>query len=95
METIEFERVIKVGCGIDVHKDIIVATVRKGNEEYETREFSSYTSSLTCLRDWCKTEGVTAVAMESTGTPSRGFIGSRSSTYWRRILRYCWSMRVM
>lgn len=67
METIEFERVITVGCGIDVHKDLIVATIRKGNEDFETREFSSYTSSLTCLRDWCKSEGVTHVAMESTG----------------------------
>lgn len=67
METIEFERVITVGCGIDVHKDLIVATIRRGNEDFETREFSSYTSSLTCLRDWCKSEGVTHVAMESTG----------------------------
>ena len=28
MEPIEFERLNKVGCGIDVHKDLIVATVR-------------------------------------------------------------------
>lgn len=81
METIEFERVIKVGCGLDVHKDLIVGTIRKGNEEFETREFNSYTSSLTCLRDWCKSEGVTHVAMESTGTPSRGFTGSQCSIY--------------
>lgn len=67
METIEFDRVITVGCGIDVHKDIIVGTIRKSNTEFETKEFSSYTSSLTCLRDWCKVEGVTHVAMESTG----------------------------
>lgn len=67
MEPIEFERLIKIGCGLDVHKDVIVATIRKGNETFETREFSSYTSSLKCLRDWCKEEGVTHVAMESTG----------------------------
>ncbi len=64
---IKFIQVVKVGCGIDVHKDITVATIRKSNEDYETREFGAYTSSLTSLRDWCKLEGVTHVAMESTG----------------------------
>lgn len=67
MEAIKFEQIIKVGCGIDVHKDIIVATIRKGNEEYETQEFNSFTSSLKCLRDWCKSHQVSHVAMESTG----------------------------
>jgi transposase len=66
-EEIKFTQIVKVGCGIDVHKDIIVATIRKNNDEYETREFGAYTSSLTSLRDWCKTEEVTHVAMESTG----------------------------
>ncbi len=67
MAAIEYTQVIKVGCGIDVHKDIIVATVRSSNSEYETREFEAYTSSLTDLRDWCKNQKVTHVAMESTG----------------------------
>ena len=66
-ETVQFVQVVKIGCGIDVHKDIIVATIRKNNEDYETREFNAYTSSLTSLRDWCKSEGVTHIAMESTG----------------------------
>ena len=67
MAAIEYTQVIKVGCGIDVHKDIIVATVGSSNSEWETREFEAYTSSLTDLRDWCKSQGVTHVAMESTG----------------------------
>lgn len=67
METIKFKQVVKIGCGIDVHKDNIVATIRKSEEDYETREFNSFTSSLTELRDWCKTNEVTHVAMESTG----------------------------
>jgi transposase len=66
-EQIKFDQMIHVGCGIDVHKDIIVATVRKSDKEYQTRSFESFTSSLTELRDWCKSEGVTHVAMESTG----------------------------
>lgn len=67
MEKVSFNQMVKVGCGIDVHKDIIVATVRKSESEYETREFSSYTSSLTDLREWCKSQKVTHMAMESTG----------------------------
>jgi len=64
---IVYQQVIEVGCGIDVHKDVIVATIRKSSKDYETREFSSFTSSLTDLKDWCKKENVTHIAMESTG----------------------------
>jgi transposase len=66
-EAVSFPQVVRVGCGIDVHRDNIVATIRKSDDEYETREFEAFTSSLTCLRDWCKKEQVTHVAMESTG----------------------------
>ena len=64
---IQFQQVIGVGCGLDVHKDTIVATIRSSSKDYETKEFSSFTSSLTDLRDWCKQQGVTHIAMESTG----------------------------
>lgn len=64
---IQFPQVVKIGCGIDVHQNLIVATIRRSDEDYETRSFDAYTSSLTELREWCKTEGVTHVAMESTG----------------------------
>jgi len=67
MEEIKFKQVINVGCGIDVHQDIIVATIQKSNDKLETREFKAYTSSLKSLRDWCKAEGVSHIAMESTG----------------------------
>lgn len=64
---IQFPQVVKIGCGIDVHQNLIVATIRRSDEDYETRSFDAYTSSLTELREWCKSEGVTHVAMESTG----------------------------
>lgn len=64
---IQFQQVIGVGCGLDVHKETILATIRSSSKDYETKEFSSYTSSLTELRDWCKIRGVTHIAMESTG----------------------------
>jgi transposase len=62
-----YQQVVEVGCGLDVHRDTIVATIRTSSKDYETREFSSFTSSLTDLRDWCKQAGVTHIAMESTG----------------------------
>ena len=67
MQEIGFTQMVTVGCGIDVHQNLIVASIRKNSEEVETREFDAYTSSLINLREWCKSEGVTHVAMESTG----------------------------
>lgn len=66
-KNVKFTQVIKVGCGLDVHKKSITATIRKASEQIETRKFDAYTSSLISLRDWCKSEGVTHIAMESTG----------------------------
>lgn len=66
-KAIIYQQVIEVGCGLDVHKETIVATIRSSSKDYETKEFSSFTSSLTELRDWCKAKNVTHIAMESTG----------------------------
>lgn len=69
METqkVSFPQIVEVGCGIDVHQAVIVATIRNNDQSYETRSFEAYTSSLKELRDWCREKGVTHVAMESTG----------------------------
>jgi len=64
---IEFEQIIECGCGIDVHKSIIVATIRGTGIKEETKTFSGFTSSIEELRDWLKTNKITHVAMESTG----------------------------
>lgn len=66
-QKVSFPQVVEVGCGIDVHQAVIVATVRKSDNQYETRTFEAYTSSLKELREWCKMMGVTHIAMESTG----------------------------
>jgi hypothetical protein len=49
MKRVIFNQVVKVGCGLDVHKNNIVVSVRKSEEDYETSEFSSFTGSLTEL----------------------------------------------
>ena len=37
--TIEFEQVIEKGCGIDVHKETAIATVRGKGVKTETRTY--------------------------------------------------------
>jgi transposase len=66
-EQIAFEQVIDRGCGIDVHKKVLVATIRGKGIKEETRTFSSFTESIEELRDWLKENQITHVAMESTG----------------------------
>jgi transposase len=57
-------------CGLDVHKDIVVACVRiwqAGKATQEVRTFRTDTNQLLALGDWLGEQGVSAVAMESTG----------------------------
>ena len=67
MANIQFTQVVSHGCGMDIHKEVVVATVRGEGIQQETREFNTFTSSLTQLRDWLLSLGITHVAMESTG----------------------------
>jgi transposase len=67
LPSVEFSQVVSCGCGIDVHQNLIVATINHGNNQVEIKHFDAYTRSLTELREWCKSEGVTHIAMESTG----------------------------
>jgi transposase len=58
-------------CGIDIHKKLAVACVivsqAKGPPRKEIRTFGTMTDDLLALADWLAAEGVTHVAMESTG----------------------------
>lgn len=58
-------------CGMDVHKDIIVATIAITNQdglaEYKQRQFNSQNYSLYELKTWLKENNCFDVAMESTG----------------------------
>jgi transposase len=68
METhIAFEQIVQRGCGIDVHRDTVVASVMGSELKKETRTYDTYTHSLQDLRDWLKSLGITHIAMESTG----------------------------
>lgn len=66
-QNVEFKQVVSKGCGLDVHKKVVVATIDGEGIRKETREFSTITSSLKEMSDWLKGNGITHVAMESTG----------------------------
>ncbi|MBT8245929.1 MAG: IS110 family transposase [Winogradskyella sp.] len=66
-DTVAFEQVVSRGCGMDVHKEIVVVTIQGKGIKTMTKSFHTYTSSLIKLRDWLKKHKVTHIAMESTG----------------------------
>ena len=59
--------VVENGCGIDVHKETVVACIKGKEVKREVRTFSTMTNELLKLKEWLKEEGITHVAMESTG----------------------------
>ena len=63
--------ILKSCCGIDVHKNMIKASIAKGPldspPKFYTRTFSTMTRDLLKLKDWLTENDVEAVAMESTG----------------------------
>jgi transposase len=64
---VEYERC----CGLDVHKETVVACVivpdAAGRAAQETRTFGTMTEELRALAAWLRAQGVTQVAMESSG----------------------------
>jgi len=62
------EKIYDTCCGIDVHKKLIVACLRKGNRQSEIREFGATTRELLELADWLKDNDCEVVAMESTAS---------------------------
>ena len=63
--------VYPVCCGMDIHRDFLIACIASTNTqgvtEYQSRRFSTYTGDLRKLRDWLRSNGCKDVCMESTG----------------------------
>jgi transposase len=66
---------LKRVCGLDVHKDMIFACVKKGKYQSGVKQFSTFTQGLDELKHWMQGEHVEQVAMEST------------SIYWMPVWR--------
>ena len=58
-------------AGLDIHKETVVVCARRhrdqGRARQETRTFGTTTRQLLELADWLSEQGVTHLAMESTG----------------------------
>ena len=71
MEDAELEVIVDRAAGLDVHKDVVVVSVRVpgpgGGVERHRAEFATFTADLCALRDWLVGLGVTRVGMEATG----------------------------
>jgi transposase len=65
------ERVYERCCGLDVHKNLVVACLITPDAQRgpvkQIRTFRTITSDLLALGDWLRAAGCTHVAMESTG----------------------------
>jgi transposase len=68
---VAMEAIIERCCGLDVHKDVVVACVLIGPPEGRVRKdirtYGTTTEQLEELRDWLAAVGCTHVGMESTG----------------------------
>ncbi len=62
---------LEISCGLDVHKDKIVACILTGPlgkpTNSEIREFTTLIPDMAALRDWIVSQNCHHVAMESTG----------------------------
>jgi transposase len=65
------EPLYRICAGLDVHKETVVACVRRlddrGRAREEVRTFGTMTCDLLALGDWLAERGATHAAMESTG----------------------------
>jgi transposase len=71
--TVDVDVLVDRCAGLDVHKDTVMAAVRRpaadgGGREQEIRQYRTFTAALRQLRAWLVAEGVTQVAMEATGS---------------------------
>jgi len=61
------EVIVERACGLDVHKETVVACIMGDGLKKEIRTYSTMTNELLSLKEWLKENGITHVAMESTG----------------------------
>jgi transposase len=72
----EMELLHRRCCGLDVHKETVVACLRlvsNGKVTNEVRTFQTTTADLLHLSEWLTANDCTRVAMEATGV------------YWKRM----------
>lgn len=64
---VEFPQLFERCAGLDVHKETVVVTVKISQLPDQTRTFGTFTDDLISLKQWLQEQGVSHIAMESTG----------------------------
>ena len=63
--------VYPICCGMDVHRDFVIACIAttnaQGVTEYQSRRYYTYTEELRALKTWLADNNCKDVCMESTG----------------------------
>jgi len=59
--TIDYPQLIERGCGLDVHKESVTATIKGTGIREETRTFGTFTCDLLELGTWLSDHQVTHV----------------------------------
>ena len=63
----ELPFIIERGCGLDVHKETVVVSIKGTDIESQTKTFLTFTEDLHELVGWLQEQGIVHIAMESTG----------------------------
>lgn len=67
MAAVSFPVYVERGCGLDVHQQTVVASIKGKDLEEQTKTFGTFTEELYQLVGWLQNNGITHLAMESTG----------------------------
>lgn len=67
MAAVIFPVYVDRGCGLDVHQQTVVASIAGKDIEPQTKTFGTFTEDLYQLVGWLQNQGITHIAMESTG----------------------------
>jgi len=65
-DNVEVKCLSELGCGVDVHRDMLVATII-GDSLKETKRFMNDVDGINGLKEWLKGHGCGRVVMESSG----------------------------
>lgn len=67
MAAVTFPIYVERGCGLDVHQKTVVASIIGKDIEEQTKTFGTFSDDLYQLVGWLQNNGITHIAMESTG----------------------------
>jgi hypothetical protein len=67
MAVVSFPVYVSRGCGLDVHQQTVVASIAGKDIEAQTKTFGTFTDELHQMVVWLQNNGITHIAMESTG----------------------------